>query len=271
MPIPDVSNRSIAELISLKNRVAVVTGGARGIGFAVSRRLAEAGAAVIIGDVNGAGAREAAQHIAATGWQASGDYLDVTDRASVSALADRVVGRLGGIDIWVNNAGIVPSTPLLELSDAEWEQVLAINLRGTFIGAQEAGRRMVKAGKGGVIVNIASLAAFSAYGPGFAHYTSSKHGVIGLTKSLAVELGPHNIRVLAVAPTLTDTPGLRAGLEAYKAVGLDNAMEMVAARAPLKRTAVPDDIARVVLFCVSDLAMLMTGSTLLVDAGDRAV
>lgn len=130
---------------------------------------------------------------------------------------------------------------------------------------------MIEAGKGGVIVNIASLAGISAYGPGFAHYTSSKHGVVGLTKALAVELGPHNIRVLAVAPTLTATPGLEEGLAKYREVGLGDVVDQMAAKAPLRRTAVPDDIARVVFFCASDLAMLMTGSTVLVDAGDVAV
>ncbi len=271
MPVPDVSSRSITELISLAGRKAVVTGGARGIGLAISRRLAEAGAHVLIGDLNAAGAEEAATQIKAQGGQAMAGLLDVADSASVNALADRAVRDLGGIDIWVNNAGIVPSTAILDMTDEEWDRVITINLRGTFFGAREAGRRMIQAGNGGVIVNIASLASFSAYGPGFGHYASSKHGVLGLTKCLAVEFGPHNIRVLAVAPTLTDTPGLREGLEEYKAVGLGDVIEQVSAREPLRRTAVPDDIARVVYFCATDLAMLMSGSTLLVDAGDVAV
>ena len=271
MAVRDVSNRSISELISLAGRKAVVTGGARGIGLAISRRLAEAGATVLIGDLNRAGAEDAAAQIRTAGGKAVPGWVDVTDTASVVAVADKALSELGGLDIWVNNAGIYPSKPLLEITDDDWDRVLNVNLRGTFVAAREAGRRMVEAGEGGVIVNLASLAGFSAYGPGFAHYTPSKHGVIGLTKSLAVELGPYNIRVLAVAPTLTDTPGLAEGLEAYRAVGLDDVMEQVAARQPLRRNAVPDDIARVVLFCASDLAMLMTGSTLLVDAGDVAV
>jgi NAD(P)-dependent dehydrogenase (short-subunit alcohol dehydrogenase family) len=271
MAVPDVSHRRLTELISLKGRHAVVTGGARGIGLAISRRLAEAGASVLIGDLNQAGAEAAAAQIAEFGTTTISSELDVADSASISALADRAVDEFGRIDIWVNNAGIVPSVPLLELTDADWDRVLTVNLRGTFIGAREAGRRMVQAGQGGVIINIASLAGISAYGPGFAHYTSSKHGVVGLTKSLAVELGPHNIRVLAVAPTLTATPGLEEGLTAYKAAGLGGVLEQMAAKAPLRRTAVPDDIARVVLFCATDLAMLMTGSTVLADAGDVAV
>jgi NAD(P)-dependent dehydrogenase (short-subunit alcohol dehydrogenase family) len=271
MPIPDVSNRSLADLMSLSGRRAVVTGGARGIGYAISRRLAEAGASVLIADLNEAGAEEAAARIVASGGKATFAFVDVTDSIGIVALIDQAGKDLGGIDIWVNNAGIFPSTPLLDITDADWDRVLNINLRGTFIASREVGRRMIEAGKGGVIINLASLAAFSAYGPGFAHYTPSKHGVLGLTKSLAVELGPHNIRVLAVAPTLTDTPGLEEGLAAYKEVGLDNVMEQMALRMPLRRNGVPDDIARVVFFCASDLAMLMTGSTILVDAGDVAV
>jgi NAD(P)-dependent dehydrogenase (short-subunit alcohol dehydrogenase family) len=271
MPIPDVSNRSIQELISLKGRNAVVTGGARGIGLAISKRLAEGGANVFVADINAVGAEAAATQLVAYGTRTLGGYLDVADGASVSAVADRVVTEMGGIDIWVNNAGVVPSTDLLEMTDQDWDRVININLRGAFIGGREAGRRMVSAGKGGVIVNIASLAALSGYGTGFTHYTSSKHGVLGLTKALAIELGPHNIRVLAVAPTLTNTPGLQEGMAAYEAVGLGDVIEQVGQRAPLRRTAIPDDIARVVFFCASDLAMLMTGSVVLADAGDAAV
>lgn len=271
MPVRDVSDRSINELISLAGRNAVVTGAARGIGFAISCRLAEAGANVTIADLNLAGAEDAAAKVRVAGGEAAAAFVDVTDTDSIVALADQVVSKLGGIDIWVNNAGIFPSKPLLDITDADWDHVLNVNLRGTFVASREVGRRMVDRGKGGVIVNLASLAGFSAYGPGFAHYTPSKHGVIGLTKSLAVELGPSNIRVLAVAPTLTDTPGLEEGLEAYRAIGLDDVMDQVAARQPLRRNAVPDDIARVVFFCASDLSMLMTGSTILVDAGDVAV
>ncbi len=271
MPIPDVSDRSILDLVSLKNRNAVVTGGARGIGYAICNRLAEAGANIIIGDINADAAEKAAGLLARHKVSATGAWLDVADGASIAALADRVVRDLGSIDIWVNNAGVVPSLTLMEMTEQDWNRVLDINLRGTFLGAQEAGRRMLDAGNGGVIINLASLAGFSAYGTGFVHYTSSKHGVVGLTKALAVELGPHNIRVVAVAPTLTQTPGLEEGMVAYREAGLGDLVDQMAQREPLRRTAIPDDIARVVFFLASDLAMLMTGSTVLVDAGDRAV
>ncbi len=271
MQASDVSSRSIAELVSLEGRAAVVTGGARGIGLAIARRLAEAGADVLIGDVDKSGAEEAAETIAREfGHRAIGVELDVTSSASIAAAADRAVAELGGLDIWVNNAGIYPSTPCLEMTDQNWDKVLDVNLRGTFIGAREAGRRMAGAGHGGVIINLASTAGYRAAGPGVAHYVSSKHAVRGLTKSLAVELGPYGIRVLALAPTIIDTPGMEEGRAAFQAAGLGDVLEQMAQREPLGRVGVPDDVARVALFCASDLAMLMTGSTLLVDAGEVA-
>ncbi len=270
MAVPDVSNRSVGQLISLKGRTAVVTGGAQGIGFAISLRLAEAGASVLIGDINKAGAQDAAERIIASGGRAMSGELDVAKSESVIALADRAVIELGTMDIWVNNAGVISSTALLDMTEQDWNYVLNVNLRGAFIGAREAGRRMIKAGTSGVIVNITSLTGIRAYAPGLAHYASAKQGMIGLTRSLAIEFGPHNIRVLAIAPTMTATPGLEKANAAYKNVG-GSALDSVSARAPLGRTAVPDDVARVALFCVSDLAMLMTGSVLLVDAGDIAL
>ena len=272
MQVPDVSGRSIAQLISLEGRAAVVTGGARGIGLAIVRRLAEAGASVLVADVDRAGAERAAETVAReSGQRVAGAELDVTDGASIAAAADWAVGELGGLDIWVNNAGIYPSTPLLEMTDRDWDRVLDVNLRGTFIAAREAGRRMAQADHGGVIINLASVAGYRAAGPGICHYVSSKHAVRGLTKSLAVELGPHGIRVLALAPGITDTPGMEAGRAEFQAAGLGDLLEQMAQREPLGRVGVPDDVARVALFCASDLAMLMTGSTLLVDAGDVAM
>jgi NAD(P)-dependent dehydrogenase (short-subunit alcohol dehydrogenase family) len=268
--VSDVSERTIAELISLKGRRAVVTGAAQGIGFAIAKRLAEAGAAVIIGDLNAVAAREAAQLLTEQQHAAASGYgLDVTDSASIAALADRAVQEMGGLDIWVNNAGIYPSAPLLEMTDEQWDMVLGVNLRGTLVGAREAARRMVANRAGGVIINLASIAAYKATSPGEAHYVTSKHGVRGLTKSLAVELGPYGIRVLALAPTLIETPGISTALQQLMPVPQEaEFIKQRAARLPLRRIGVPDDVARVALFCASDLSMLMTGSTLLVDAGD---
>jgi NAD(P)-dependent dehydrogenase (short-subunit alcohol dehydrogenase family) len=261
--IRDVSGSPLEHLLSLTGRVAVVTGGARGIGLACCSRLAEAGARVVVADADDRAAAEAAARI---GGAAGAVALDVRDATSVRSVVERAELAHGGIDVWVNCAGVYPVSPLLELSEERWDDVVDVNLRGTFIGAREAARSMVAAGRGGVIVNIASTAAYRADAPGASHYVASKFGVRGLTKSLAVELGGHGIRVLAVAPTVTLTPGIEEKREELERAGF--ALEGLAERLPLGRVAVPDDIARVVVFCASDLSLLMTGSTLLVDAGE---
>lgn len=265
MTIADVSDRSIAELVSLQGRRAVVTGAARGLGEGIAKRLAEAGASVLVADLEGAAAeRTAAKLSAVYASRVHAAAVDVAQGESIAQLADIALARLGGIDIWVNNAGIFPSKRLLDTTDDEWDRVLDINLRGVFIGCREAARRMMAAGRGGVIVNLTSVAGLRGIGPGITSYVSSKHGVVGATSQLATELAPHGIRVLAVAPTTIRTEGVLSALD-------KDADVEARLNSPLGRAGVPDDVARVVLFCVSDLAMFMTGSTLAVDAGRLAV
>jgi NAD(P)-dependent dehydrogenase (short-subunit alcohol dehydrogenase family) len=263
----DVSSKSLTDLISLKGKVAVVTGAWRGIGRAIARRLSEAGAAVLVTDVNAAGAQETARAIAAEfGGRAVATTIDVSDVASISAGADFAVKELGGIDIWVNNAGIYPAgTPFVEMTSTEWDRVIDINLRGTFAGIQAAAKRMIAAGRGGVIINNASTAGFNGGSPSLQHYTASKWGVRGLTASAAVELAPYDIRVLAVAPNGIFTEGTEA--EARKAINAGFAQFDESMMGLYRRKGNADDVARVVLFCASELSLWMTGSTLVVDAG----
>jgi NAD(P)-dependent dehydrogenase (short-subunit alcohol dehydrogenase family) len=256
--IADVTNRSIAELVSLRGRVAVVTGGGRGLGKAIVQRLCEAGASVLIGDIDKDLASKAVLSM----------FMDVAQTASVTAAADRAVKTFGAIDIWVNNAGIFPSVRISEMTDELWDKVLDVNGRGVFVGAREAAKRMTAAGRGGVIVNIVSTAGFKGVAPGLAAYVSSKHAVRGLTKQLALELAPEGIRVLGVAPTFCVTEGNLLAMSQNPELA-NSAKEIPAiASSRLGRVGVPDDIARAVLFCVSDLSIFMTGSTLLVDAGE---
>jgi NAD(P)-dependent dehydrogenase (short-subunit alcohol dehydrogenase family) len=263
--VPDVSDRTLAELISLRGRRAVVTGAGRGIGAQIVRRLAEAGAAVVAGDLDGDVAGAVAQEASAAGGRAIGCALDVGDTASLAAAADLAVTELGGLEIWVNNAGIFPTTgPAVDADDAFVDRMLHVNVRGTYAGAREAARRM---SNGGVIVNLTSTAGFKA-SAGISAYVASKHAVVGVTKALALEFGPLGIRVLAVAPTIIDTPGVREQMAPLAEAGLD--VEARVAANPLGRMGVPDDVARVVLFCCSDLAAFMTGSTVAVDAGSLA-
>lgn len=274
MSIKDVSGHSLADLISLKGRVAVVTGAARGIGRAIADRLAEAGANVVLGDIDEAAARDSAASITqAGGGRAIGVAADVSREEAIIALADRAIQEFGHLDIWVNNAGIFPGAPSVDFLAETWDAIQNINLRGTFFGAREAARRMIaQHPKGGVIVNIASVSGYRGR-PGLAAYVASKHGVIGLTKSMGVELGPHDIRVLAVAPTGVATPGIalrKAEARGAELERIEALEKKVGASLPLGRLGVPDDIARAVLFCASDLSMLMTGSTIRVDAGGLA-
>jgi NAD(P)-dependent dehydrogenase (short-subunit alcohol dehydrogenase family) len=265
---PDVSDKSLTELISLAGRRAVVTGGARGIGRASAERLAEAGAMIVIGDLDGDAATAAATELAARhGVEAHGVEVEVASSASLSELADRAVELMGGIDIWVNNAGIYPSAPVLDLDHAEWDRVMAVNVRGYFVGSQEAARRMPD---GGVIINIASTGCVKA-APGVAHYITSKHAVVGITTSLSVELGSRGIRVLAVAPSMTETEGRQDFLARYTTPDMREMLTDMEQRVPLGRIGMADDVARVVLFAACDLSILMTGSVLFVDAGESAL
>lgn len=267
--IADVSGHSIAKLVSLGGRTAVVTGGGRGLGKAIAQRLCEAGANVLIADIDGGLASAAAADLASRySGNAIGVFMDVADTASVTAAADLAVESFGAIDIWVNNAGIFPSVRIPEMTDELWDKVLGVNGRGVFVGSREAAKRMIAAGRSGVIVNIASTAGFKGVAPGLAAYVSSKHAVRGLTKQMALELAPQGIRVLGVAPTYCVTEGNI--LAASEHPQLTNSGKEIPAMltSRLGRVGVPDDIARAVLFCASDMSIFMTGSTLLVDAGE---
>ena len=267
--VPDVSSRSLAELISLSGRRAVVTGAGRGLGRAIAERVVEAGANVLVADIEQelASAVTEELNIRRPGC-ALATHVDVTDAGSVAAAADLAVRELGGLDIWVNNAGIFPSVPALEMDEKTWDEVFAVNARGVFLGSREAARRMHAAGSGGVIVNVVSTAGFRGTAPGLAAYVGSKHAARGITRQLALEFAPFGIRVLGVAPTFVPTEGnMAAAAEAGVSLDAESLMSVMKP-GPLGRLGVPDDIARVVLFCASDLSAFMTGSTLLADAGE---
>jgi NAD(P)-dependent dehydrogenase (short-subunit alcohol dehydrogenase family) len=272
-PFADVSAEPLAELLSLRGRRAVVTGGAQGLGKAIAARLAEAGADLLIVDLDEAHARATADELAARhGVRAIGTRADVGVTSSIAAAADVAVSELGGIDVWVNNAGVFPNAPALEMPDEMWDQVFAVNSRGVFLGSREAATRMAVDGRGGVIVNIISTAGFQVAFPGMAAYVSSKHAARGLTKSLAVDLAPLGIRVLGVAPSFVPTEGnlaaAKAATDAAAAAGVEIPPLDVMNQSLIGRLGTPDDIARVVLFAASDLSLIMTGSTLLADAGE---
>ena len=249
------------EKYDLSKRVAVITGGGRNIGLACARALAEAGAAIVIAEIDPEVAAAGKAELAKLGIAADVVQLDVTKPADVTAAADQIVKVHGRVDILVCNAGIAFSTPSEEMSDEQWLKVLDINLNGVFWCCRAFGRYMLQAGKGSII-NIGSMSGIIANKPQpQSHYNASKAAVHQLTKSLAAEWAARGVRVNAVAPTYIDTAMTQGGMENPE--WFATWLEMT----PIHRVGQPDEIASVVLFLASDAATLMTGSIVLADGG----
>ena len=250
------------ERFNLKGRVAVVTGGAQGIGLACVEALAEAGAHIYIADRSPKAAAEGQAAMKRLGYPTDVIEMDVTKSAEVDAAAARIMAEKGRIDILVCNAGIArPDTAAEDASDEDWLEVVDINLNGVFWCCRAFGRPMLAAGRGSII-NIGSMSGIIANKPqAQANYNASKAGVHHLTKSLAAEWGARGVRVNAVAPTYINTP-LIAVAKSNRAM-FDVWMEGT----PMSRVGEPDEIAAVVLFLASDAASLMTGSIVLADGG----
>lgn len=240
---------------SLSGKVALVTGAASGIGAAIAEAFAAHGARVALLDMN----LQAAQARAATLDGAAAIACNVTDAASVSDALAQVRAQLGEPDILVNSAGIVDLAPAEELSQAAWDRTMAVNLTGTFLMAQAVGRAMIAAGKGGRIVNLASQAGSVAI-DGHVAYCASKFGVIGVTKTLALEWGRHGITVNSVSPTVVLTDLGRKAWDGPKG-------EAMKALIPTGRFAEPHEIAAAAVFLASDEAAMINGADLLVDGG----
>ena len=243
-------------------RTAIVTGGASGIGLAISERLAGDGTAVAVFDRDGAAAADAAAKIGAAGGNAVGLTVDVTDRAAIDGGVADVQARLGPPTILVNCAGLQGFDPFLKITPEQWDRILAVNLTGTFNCCQAVVPHMIEAGWGR-IVNISSSSAQGGQ-PLMTHYVAAKAGVIGFTKALALELGPKGITVNTIPPGFIDTPMLRASEEKGF---LGPGVEHHAAQTPVRRVGRPDDIAAACAFLVSDEAGYVTGQVIGVNGG----
>ncbi|MFX1535523.1 MAG: SDR family NAD(P)-dependent oxidoreductase [Promethearchaeota archaeon] len=267
----EILSPSIADMLNLTGKVAIVTGGGMGIGQAISYRLAEAGAAVMIADINLDAAKKTADKINDSGGKAKAILADASDPAAAEKVIKSTVDEFGSIDILANNAGIYPVSSTLEMTEEIWDKVINLNLRGVFFFSQAVAKEMIKAGKGGKIINFASIAAL--HPSGIPHYEASKAGVVMITKSLAFELAPYKISVNAIAPGAIKTPGLEVAFKVWeeqmKKAGMEDVdmNQQFLARTPIGRFGKPDDIAKVVLFLASELSGYMTGHTVIVDGG----
>ena len=251
---------SLADLIDLSGRTAIVTGGAMGIGRGIVARLAEAGADLVVADLDlAAAAGVAADLNVARSGSAVAVAADVSDPADVERMVGTAVDTFGAVDILVNNAGIYPSRTLAELDLETFHHVIDVNLTGLFLCTKAAAAQMVAQGRGGRIVNITSIDALHPSMVGLAPYDASKHGAWGFTKNVALELAPQGIWVNAIAPGGIRTPGTGDADE--------ETLSAFAAQIPMGRLGDPDEIGRAALFLASDLCSYMTGAQLVVDGG----
>jgi NAD(P)-dependent dehydrogenase (short-subunit alcohol dehydrogenase family) len=251
----------MAPLLDLSGKLAVVTGAARGIGFATCRLLASQGARLVLADRDQAATKTAAETLRAEGFDVQASCLDVTDEAAVSAAFAAWEARRGPADILINNAGVSIRKALTDLSLEEWETVQRVNVTGAFLCCREAARRMIER-RTGTIINVASVMGLSGGGPyPNPAYKTSKGALVNFTRALAVELAPWGVRVNAVAPTWVRTAfigALTEDVEMYK---------RIEALMPLGRIADAEEVAAAILFLASGMSSIITGHTLPVDGG----
>ena len=248
--------------VMLTGKVAIVTGGGAGIGRGIALGFAAFGARVALFERDEGRLRDAADQIEAAGSEVLPLHVDVREGEAVEAAVHAVGDRFGRIDVLVNNAGGVFAAPFLETSERGWDALHRANLKHVYHCCQHAGRRMVEQGEGGSIVNVVSIEGVRA-APQYATYAAAKAGVINFTKTLALELAPHGIRVNALAPDICLTEGLEALMT-------EKALARAARTVPLGRVGEPADLAGAAVFLASDLSRYLTGETLHVDGGTHA-
>jgi NAD(P)-dependent dehydrogenase (short-subunit alcohol dehydrogenase family) len=256
----------ITDLISLDGKVAVITGGASGIGLGTAKRLAEAGASLALLDIDESGGEKAVQEIGQIGRKVLFYRCDVTSNSDCKKTTENVIREFGRIDILFNNAGIIIRKNTVDLTEEEWDKVLDVNLKAIYLLSHHVIPYMIKKGRGSII-NAGSGWGLRG-GPNAAAYCASKGGVVNLTRAMAIDHGKDNIRVNCVCPGDVDTPllhGEAAQLKTHEAKFLKDAADR-----PLRRIGAPDDIANAVLYFAGDMSSWTTGSVLVVDGGGLA-
>jgi glucose 1-dehydrogenase len=251
--------------LRLEDKVALVTGAGQGIGLACARAFAREGASVVLADVNEAAVRQAAAQLQADGAKAVFVACDVSSKAEVEKAVAIAVESFGSLDILVANAGIVHAAEFLDLEEADFDRVLAVNLKGVFLAGQAAARQMVKQGGGGAIVNMSSVNAVLAI-PNQVPYVVSKGGINQLTKVMALALAKHDIRVNGIGPGTILTELARKAV-----LGNQDAERKILSRTPMGRMGDPEEIAKVAVFLASDEASYLTGQTIYPDGGRLAL
>lgn len=248
------------ELFDLSERIAIVTGGNQGIGFAIARGLAAAGATVVIANRRAAEGQSATESLKKEGLSVVAIPTDVSNKSSVTALVSKVVNDFGKIDILVNNAAVILRKPIEEITEEDWDNIMATNLKGLFFCCQLVGREMIRKKKG-KIINISSVLS-QIVQPGRGVYATAKAGVSHLTRALALEWGKYNITVNAIGPGLTITDINKKYFEEHPE-DLKRTIESI----PRGREGYPSDYAGAAVFLASDASDFVTGQTLLVDGG----
>jgi 3-oxoacyl-[acyl-carrier protein] reductase len=243
----------------LAGKTALVTGAQQGIGKAIALAYGREGASVVVNYLdNQTAAEEIASQIRALGHRAVPIAGDVARAADVRRMVE-AGESLGGIDILVNNAGIFPRVEFLDMTEAQWDEVLNVNLKGTFLCTQAVAQKLVERGRAGAVINLASSAAFRS-SPRGVHYVASKAGIVGVTRATALELAPYRVRVNAIAPGTTDTAQPRYGMS-------EEELQAAARQVPLGRMGTPEDVADLAVFLASEEARHITGQTLHVNGG----
>ncbi len=245
-----------SENMTLKGKVAIVTGSRRGIGYGIVLALAKEGCNVVVSDMDQKDCENVVKEIEKKGVKGLAVKCDVSNKPEVDELIAKTMKKFGRLDILVNNAGIYPFVPFLDMTEDNWDKVLDVNLKSVFLCSQAAAKVMKPGSK---IVSVSSIASFVGF-PGLAHYCASKGGINGMIRALALEMAPKKINVNAVAPGAIDTPGANQSSS-------EDVKKQTIAAIPWKRMGIPEDIANAVVFLASDRSEYITGQIIAVDGG----